>query len=94
MDYSKLFRLDGRKAMVIGAGSGIGREAALALAAQGATVVCADRNLEAATETSELAGSLATAYALDVTDLEAVTGRRLLMIDSNGVMPLPPAKPR
>lgn len=73
MDYSKLFRLDGRKAMVIGAGSGIGREAALALAAQGATVVCADRNLEAATETAELAGSQATAYALDVTDLEAVT---------------------
>ncbi|EMQ99142.1 2-deoxy-D-gluconate 3-dehydrogenase [Paeniglutamicibacter gangotriensis Lz1y] len=73
MDYSKLFRLDGRKAMVIGAGSGIGREAALALAAQGATVVCADRNLEAATETAQLAGALATAYALDVTDLEAVT---------------------
>ncbi|CAM5600459.1 hypothetical protein SANTM175S_03374 [Streptomyces antimycoticus] len=29
--YSRLFRLDGRKAVVVGAGSGIGRESALAL---------------------------------------------------------------
>lgn len=73
MDYSKLFRLDGRKIMVIGAGSGIGRESALALAAQGAVVVCADRNLESATQTALLAGGLATAKELDVTDLESVT---------------------
>lgn len=73
LDYSKLFRLDGRKIMVIGAGSGIGRESALALAAQGAAVVCADRNLESATQTALLAGGLATAKELDVTDLESVT---------------------
>lgn len=72
IDYSKLFRLDGRKIMVIGAGSGIGRESALALAAQGASVVCADRNLEAATETAAQAGALATARGLDITDVEAV----------------------
>ena len=28
MDYTRLFRLDGRRAVVVGAGSGIGREAA------------------------------------------------------------------
>ncbi|HKN53181.1 MAG TPA: 3-oxoacyl-ACP reductase, partial [Amycolatopsis sp.] len=33
MNYEKLFRLDGRRAVVIGGGSGIGREAARALAA-------------------------------------------------------------
>src|SRR3712207_7868005 len=39
-DYGALFRLDGRRAVVVGAGSGIGREAALGLAAHGAAVVC------------------------------------------------------
>ncbi len=47
-DYSTLFRLDGKHALVIGAGSGIGRESALALAAHGARVTCADRDLTAA----------------------------------------------
>ncbi|HET6987954.1 MAG TPA: SDR family NAD(P)-dependent oxidoreductase, partial [Kribbella sp.] len=50
-DYAKLFRLDGKHVVVIGAGSGIGRESALALAAQGARVTCADRDLVAAEET-------------------------------------------
>ncbi|HET8595830.1 MAG TPA: SDR family oxidoreductase [Intrasporangium sp.] len=70
-DYSRLFRLDGRRAVVVGAGSGIGRESALALAAHGADVVCADRDLAAAEETVELGGGSA-AYLLDVTDSEAV----------------------
>jgi NAD(P)-dependent dehydrogenase (short-subunit alcohol dehydrogenase family) len=71
-DYSKLFRLDGRRAVVVGAGSGIGRESALALAAHGAEVVCADRDLGAAQETAALGGG-AEAYGLDVTDGEAVS---------------------
>lgn len=70
-DYSNLFRLDGRRAVVVGAGSGIGRESALALASHGAEVVCADRDLEAATETASL-GSGLTTYGLDVLDGEAV----------------------
>lgn len=69
--YSRLFRLDGRKAVVVGAGSGIGRECALALAAHGATVVCADRDLTAATESASMGPGL-TPYALDVLDGEAV----------------------
>ncbi len=71
MDYSTLFRLDGRRALVVGAGSGIGREAALALAAHGATVVCADRDTSAATQTAASGDGL-TAYALDVLDGAAV----------------------
>jgi len=77
-DYSRLFRLDGRTAVVVGSGSGIGREGALALAGQGATVVCADRDLAAAKQTTALAtgaddeGGL-TAYEMDVLDEAAVT---------------------
>jgi NAD(P)-dependent dehydrogenase (short-subunit alcohol dehydrogenase family) len=67
VDYARLFRLDGRRAVVVGAGSGIGREAARALAAQGAEVVCADRDVEAAAATE--AGF---PYALDVLDRNAV----------------------
>lgn len=72
VDYSRLFQLDGRSAVVVGAGSGIGREAALALAAHGAAVVCADRNVEGATQTAEAAGAAASPYALDVLDRAAV----------------------
>ena len=43
-DYTRAFRLDGRRALVVGAGSGIGRASAWALAAHGATVLCADRD--------------------------------------------------
>jgi NAD(P)-dependent dehydrogenase (short-subunit alcohol dehydrogenase family) len=70
--YTDLFRLDGRKAVVVGAGSGIGRESALGLAAHGAEVVCADRDLEAAEETAS-SGDALSAYRLDVLDSEAVS---------------------
>ncbi|MEP9383828.1 SDR family oxidoreductase [Nocardioides sp. KR10-350] len=69
--YRDLFRLDGRRAVVVGAGSGIGRESALALAAHGAEVVCADVNLATAEETAS-AGESLSAYALDVLDPDAV----------------------
>ena len=76
-DYSTLFRLDGKRAVVVGAGSGIGRESALALAAHGAEVVCADRDFPAAEETARLGGEPTayelTAYELDVLDAEAIS---------------------
>ena len=70
-DYGRLFRLDGRRAVVVGAGSGIGREAALALAAHGAQVICVDRDPLAAEATATLGEGL-TAYGLDVLDAAAV----------------------
>src|SRR6478736_5491606 len=72
-DYGRMFRLDGRRAVVVGAGGGIGREVARALAAQGAQVVCADVDEAAAKETARGDGDLST-YRLDVLDRDAVRG--------------------
>jgi len=71
-DLSTLFRLDGRVALVAGAASGIGRAAALGLAAAGATVVCADLNREGAEETAREIGN-AESHLLDITDQANVT---------------------
>lgn len=70
-DYADLFRLDGRKAVVVGAGSGIGRSSALALAAHGAQVVCADRDLAAAEETAAQHADM-SAFHLDLLDRMAI----------------------
>lgn len=67
MSYENLFRLDGRRAVVFGGGSGIGRESARALAAHGAHVICADRDLAAARETA-----VAETYEIDLLDPGAV----------------------
>ncbi|HJX80107.1 SDR family NAD(P)-dependent oxidoreductase [Glutamicibacter sp.] len=72
MDYSQLFRFGGRRVLVIGAGSGIGREAALALAAHGAHVILADRNVFAAQATADLLAGDSSVIELDVLDFEAV----------------------
>ncbi len=50
-DYRNMFDLNGRIALVVGAGSGIGQASACALAAFGARVVCADINAANADET-------------------------------------------
>ncbi len=71
-DFRNLFDLTGRQAMVVGAGSGIGREMARALAAFGARVCCADRDLVTARESAELAGAGASACSLDVLDPSAI----------------------
>ena len=77
IDYTGLFRLDGRRAVVIGAGSGIGRESARALAAHGAELICADRDHAAAEQTAAkindaTSDAHATAYELDVLDQQAI----------------------
>ncbi len=45
-------RLEGRTALITGAGSGLGRATALRFASEGATVLCADRDGEAAEATA------------------------------------------
>jgi NAD(P)-dependent dehydrogenase (short-subunit alcohol dehydrogenase family) len=72
MNYDKLFRLDDRVALVIGAGSGIGEAASKGLAAHGASVVCADARADAAELTAQSIGESATALAVDITNTESV----------------------
>ena len=69
------FRLDGKRALVSGAGRGIGLAAAAALADAGAEVVLAARSrdeIEAAATAIREAGGKAGAMVLDVSDLDAV----------------------
>ena len=69
------FRLDGRRALVTGAGRGIGLAAAAALADAGAHVVLAARTrteIEAAAEAIRAKGGSAAALVVDVTDAAAV----------------------
>ena len=73
-DYEHLFRLDGRTALVVGAGSGIGAAAASGLAAVGAIVVCADADESAAAATAAGVGGAATARHIDLLDPSSLTG--------------------
>ena len=93
-----MFRLDGKAALVTGAGSGIGREIALLFAKQGAVVALGDID-EAATDrvAGEIAGAGGQGFpvALDVTDraaaraaVEAVVarqGRLDILVNNAGI---------
>src|SRR5512143_2845663 len=75
--YSHAFRtrvrgthMQGRTAVVTGAGQGLGRADARRLSRDGFHVVCLDRDGEAARATAEEVGG--TAHRCDVTDRDAV----------------------
>ena len=74
-DYTKLFDMTGKQALVVGAGSGIGEASAHGLAAHGAHVLCGDLNLEAAQKVAAditATGGSAEAIPFDVRDGAAV----------------------
>ncbi len=89
---------EGKVAVVTGAGSGIGRETAMALAAEGARVVVTDVNEVTARETVELLegrGREARAHGLDVSDpaqvnqlarqLEHSIGTPAILVNNAGI---------
>lgn len=67
--FSRLFDLDGKRALVVGAGSGIGALVAQGLAAFGARVVCADLMVDTAESTARIiseAGGTASWFQVDI----------------------------
>lgn len=71
-DYANLLRLDGQVFIVAGAGQGIGRQTCHALAANGAIVLCVDRDEDlAARVAAEIGGA---AFAADITERAGVQG--------------------
>ena len=94
INHADRFRLDGKTALVTGAGRGIGRAVAVALAAAGAELVLVART---ASQLDEVAhdivkeGGRARALPLDVTDSAAVRaafaglGRLDILVNNAGV---------
>lgn len=76
MEYNKWFSLEGKKAMVIGGGGGLGQAIAEGLAAFGADVAIASRNMEtlktAASEIKENIGKEVATFQVDVSSEESV----------------------
>jgi NAD(P)-dependent dehydrogenase (short-subunit alcohol dehydrogenase family) len=88
-DPLERFRLAGRAALVTGAGGGLGRHFATALAAVGATVWCADIDGASAATTVDAigeAGGDASAVESDVSDADSVAA--MLATVTGGPTPL------
>ena len=93
-----LFNLEGRAAVVTGAGGGIGGAIAQALAAYGAGIMAVDRNPDSAGSTADIitkTGSKAVSYGLDITDVAEIErmmaaaiaefGRIDILVNSAGI---------
>jgi 3-hydroxybutyrate dehydrogenase len=83
--------LSGRRALVTGGASGIGRACAVRLAEAGAAVIVLDRDSDAA---AEVAGEVrGTAVAIDLTDLDAVEALDLdvdILVNNAGLQHVAP----
>ena len=81
-------KLDGKVALVTGAGSGIGRASALRMAAEGAAVMCADIDADGARETASAilstGANAAADVALDVSDAAQVQAALGKTVDELG----------
>ncbi len=91
-DYSKMFDLSGRRALVIGGASGIGQASALGLAAHGAHVFVADLNAALAQETVQAIkaqGGAAEALTVDMRDKTSIeaAAQKLGALDALVVTP-------
>lgn len=97
------FRLDGKRALVAGASSGIGQACAVALAEYGADVVLAARSVDKLEELAQVlrgGGHAASVLALDVSDVVAAesavaaSGPFDVMVNSAGsALHSPPLRP-
>jgi 3-oxoacyl-[acyl-carrier protein] reductase/pyridoxal 4-dehydrogenase len=91
-------KLEGRVAIVTGAGQGIGRAIAAKLRAEGASVVVADKNAETAEKTAAEIGG--TAHVTDVSDPDQVSalvaaaarqfGRIDILVNDAAIVPFVP----
>ncbi len=80
-------RLDGKICVITGAGSGIGREAALLFAGEGASLVVADVMANAGEQTIDLvnkAGGTAVYTRVDVTKADEVEAMAAFAVDTYG----------
>lgn len=66
--------MQGKNILVTGASSGIGKETALYLAKQGATVILAARNQTRLKEVKDAIGEHAYSYICDLSQLESIKG--------------------
>jgi 3-hydroxybutyrate dehydrogenase len=83
--------LSGRRALITGGASGIGRACALRLAEAGAEVVVVDRDAESAKAVAESVGG--TAVAVDLSDLDAVDALDLdadILVNNAGLQHVAP----
>lgn len=88
--YRALFDLSGRSALVIGAGSGIGKAGAEGLAAFGADVLCADLDADAAGRTAAgivADGGRASSAPVDIADPDTIRA----LVDEPDVVVCTPA---